>query len=222
MTGAVRFICYDWPGGRERGLRTGPDDAPLVAIAPALFEEANRTRTFTVQVMRRLAASGIASVLPDLPGTGESPVETCAATLAAWRIAFAAAAAGAVATLAIRGGALVTGGVALPSLHFAPATGAALVRDLARARRVADPRRDTDEADPVELAGNLLSRALLAELGAAVPPPADRIVALSAPGATGSVIAGRPLWRAAEPATDDAMAAALAARVAEWVRSLAG
>jgi hypothetical protein len=41
-------------------------------IVPALFDEGNRMRRLTVEVMRRLAASGIASVLPDLPGLQES------------------------------------------------------------------------------------------------------------------------------------------------------
>ena len=219
MPGAMRFIPYEWPGGHEQALRIGPDDAPLVAIAPALFEEANRTRAFTVQVMRRLAASGIATLLPDLPGTGESVVATSAATLAGWRTAFAAAAAGAMATLAIRGGALVTTGVALPALQFVPVPGSALVRDMERARRVAGHHAGIDDADPVELAGNLLSRTLIAELRIAEPPPADRIVAVSAPGAPGPAIAGRPLWRSSEPSGDDVMAAALAAEVEEWMSS---
>ena len=37
-------------------------------IVPALFEEANRLRRFTVEVMRRLDNAGVDSFLPDLPG----------------------------------------------------------------------------------------------------------------------------------------------------------
>ena len=48
-----------------------------VLILPALFDEANKLRRFTVQVMRKLDAAGVDSFLPDLPGCNESlqPVE---------------------------------------------------------------------------------------------------------------------------------------------------
>ncbi len=63
---------YDWPGGREAMLRFGPTNGPVMIVAPPLFEEANRTRAFVVTILRALAERGIASALPDLPGTGES------------------------------------------------------------------------------------------------------------------------------------------------------
>ena len=61
-------------------------------ILPALFDEANKLRHFTVEVMRRLDAAGIDSFLPDLPGCNESraPLET--QTLTGWREAAEAAA----------------------------------------------------------------------------------------------------------------------------------
>jgi hypothetical protein len=54
-------------------------------IVPALFDEGNRMRRLTVEVMRRLAASGIASVLPDLPGLQESTFPLERANLGLWR-----------------------------------------------------------------------------------------------------------------------------------------
>src|SRR3954469_12418228 len=72
---------YDWAGGREAMLRFGPDTGPVVIAAMPLFEEANRTRAFIVTILRALAAQGIASALPDLPGTGESLIETEHASL---------------------------------------------------------------------------------------------------------------------------------------------
>src|SRR6187551_1263766 len=67
---------YDWPGGREAMLRFGPATGPVVIAVMPLFEEANRTRAFMVALLRALAERGVASVLPDLPGTGESLIET--------------------------------------------------------------------------------------------------------------------------------------------------
>ena len=91
MTGDPRIDGYDWAGGREAMLRFGPDDGPVaVAILP-LFEEANRTRAFVVAILRALAARGIGSVLPDLPGQGESVVLLETVSLAQMKAAFAAA-----------------------------------------------------------------------------------------------------------------------------------
>ena len=72
---------------------SGPDTGPVAVVALPLFEEANRTRAFAVTICRALAKRGVASVLPDLPGQGESLVPTEAARLPDWRSAFAAAAA---------------------------------------------------------------------------------------------------------------------------------
>ncbi|MFD2782473.1 hypothetical protein ACFS32_16915 [Novosphingobium pokkalii] len=76
-----------------------------VLIVPPLFDEMNRARAMLVAVMRDLAAAGIASVLPDLPGCGESVQDFAAQSLNAWRAATAAAARhfGASHVLALRG-----------------------------------------------------------------------------------------------------------------------
>ena len=78
---APRIDHYDWPGGREAMLRFGPDTGPVVVAALPLFEEANRTRTFTVTLLRALADRGIASLLPDAPGQGDSLIPTADLTI---------------------------------------------------------------------------------------------------------------------------------------------
>jgi hypothetical protein len=213
---------YDWAGGREAMLRLGPDDGPVVIVALPLFEEANRTRAFAVTIMRALAERGVASILPDLPGTGESLVATEDATLVAWRQAFAAAATGAVASVAIRSGALIDTDAAVAGRwHLAPQSGAMLVRELDRIRQSGGG--DSDDA-MVEIAGNRLSRRLLDELQSATPS-ADRTrtvrLANDAQPADHKV-EGSPLWRRAEPDNDPALAALLADDIAAWVRTCVG
>lgn len=215
-------------------LRFGPSEGPVVVAAPALFEEANRTRAFLVRILRLLADQGVASVLPDLPGQGESLVRLEQLRLGDWQTAFASAAAWIgrpVLILAIRGGALTsTGAQAAPRYHFAPANGASLVRDLVRARQIAareaggrfDPAEVDRSGPPLLLAGNLLGRPLLTDLRAAEPPSASRVVRLSDdPHAADLKLPGRPLWRASEPDVDEPLAAALAADIAAWARACA-
>ncbi|MBM7406866.1 MULTISPECIES: hypothetical protein [Sphingomonas] len=132
---------YDWPGGTEAMLRFGPASGPVVVLALPPFEEANRTRTLMVSVLRQLADVGIGGVLPDLPGQDESLVATEDATLADWRAAFAAC----VATLpqprftaSIRAGALVDGEADVQARwSLSPQTGAELLRELNRTARSA-------------------------------------------------------------------------------------
>ena len=66
---------YDWAGGREAMLRFGPAGGPVVVAALPLFEEANRTRSFVVTILRLLAARGIAGALP--VGIDESASSWC-------------------------------------------------------------------------------------------------------------------------------------------------
>jgi len=81
---------YDWAGGCEAMIRFGSGTGPVVVLALPLWEEANRTRTFAVRLLRLLAERGIAGALPDLPGQGESAIDSEYAMLAGWRTAFAA------------------------------------------------------------------------------------------------------------------------------------
>lgn len=215
MTGP-RFDRYDWAGGRETMLRFGPDAGPLVVAVLPLFEEANRTRGFLVAMLRALAGSGIGSILPDLPGTGESVVETRDLRLPDLRQAFAAL----VGTLdvpvyavTIRSGALVDCDASLAGRwRLAPQSGDELLRDLNRIRAA------STMPDAEGYAGNSLSAALLADLRDAVPYDASRTVRLeSDPRPADARYAGAPLWRRSELGSDAALAQALAADVAGWI-----
>jgi exosortase A-associated hydrolase 2 len=53
----------------------GADPAPCVLIVPPFAEEMNKTRPMLSVVAQELAARGVASVLPDLYGTGDSAGE---------------------------------------------------------------------------------------------------------------------------------------------------
>ena len=132
---------YDWSGGTEAMLRFGPATGPVVVLALPPFEEANRTRTLMVSVLRRLADTGIAGALPDLPGQGESLIRTEDATLANWRAAFAACAAmlpGPRFAASVRGGALFDGEADVQARwSLSPQTGAELCRELHRTARSA-------------------------------------------------------------------------------------
>ncbi|TXC70844.1 hypothetical protein FSB78_07745 [Sphingomonas ginsenosidivorax] len=219
--------CASAPG-REAQLCLGPQSGPVVLIAPALFEEANRLRAFTVAVMRGLALRGIGSILPDLPGTNESLVATQDARLDDWRTAFAAAVPPRPTYgVAIRGGALLDGEADLVGrYHLSPPTGADVVRDLVRTRLAAvreggaafDPADIDPPGPPIVLAGNAVARDLLVALKTAEPSPAERVVRLDGDlRPADRVFAGRPLWRAAEPDTDPALAAAIAEDIADWI-----
>ena len=220
MTGP-RFDRYDWAGGRETMLRFGPDAGPRVVAVLPLFEEANRTRAFLVAMLRALAGRGIGSILPDLPGTGESLVDTRDLRLPDLRQAFAAL----VGTLdvpvyavTIRSGALIDCDAHLAGRwQLAPQSGGDLLRDLSRIR-AASTMPDEDG-----YAGNSLSEALLADLRDAVPYDASRTVRLeSDPRPADARYPGAPLWRRSEPGSDAALAEALAADVAGWIATCGG
>ncbi|MFV1920098.1 hypothetical protein VPH46_11815 [Sphingomonas sp. MJ1 (PH-R8)] len=259
---------YDWPGGTEAMLRFGPASGPVVVLALPPFEEANRTRTLMVSVLRRLADVGIGGVLPDLPGQGESLAATEDATLADWRTAFAAC----VATLpqprfaaSIRAGALVDGEADVQARwSLSPQTGAELLRELNRtarsagtpegagASREAQPtsghnripaqagiqgqaeQRLAEQRNPgllpaqehgdagaaIEIAGNRIGLRLLDALAGADIGTPDRIVRLESDArAAHRRLPYPPPWRRAEPEANPALAQALAADIADWVRT---
>ena len=221
---------YGWAGGREAMLRFGPATGPIVVLALPLFEEANRTRTFAVGMLRKLADRGIGSVLPDLPGQNESPVATEHAMLAGWRAAFAAAAAATgrpVHSVTMRGGSLVDHDADVASRwQLAPAKGEALIRELFRTAQAAgepveiDLHAWSDEGGPVSIAGNRISRPLLRDLNAAdcVRDGLVRVVRLDTdPAVADRKVEGAPLWRRSEPGDDAAVAAILADDIAGWI-----
>lgn len=213
----------------EHLLRIEPAGAPraTILIVPPLFEEANRTRRTLVLAMRALAERGLAAVLPDLPGQNESLVALEDVDLAGWQAALAEVAAGVngpVLIASVRGGALIDHRVeAAGWWRLAPVGGSSLLRTLLRARVSADREAgvassleslsETARTQPLLLAGNRLSPAMIAGLGGAEAQPVEplRSVTLGADG-----IAGTPLWLRAEPGEDAAMAEAIAEDIAAW------
>lgn len=218
---------YAWRGGREAMLRFGPENGPFVLVLPALFEEANRTRHFLVEVMRGLAATGVASILPDLPGTNDSPIATVDARLDDWKAAIASLPAP-IATVSVRGGALLD--QATPTaLHWrlSPDGGVRLLRDMLRATAIAAEAKLADleaaaRTRPTVLVGNLIHPELFVALEAAVPGETGTIRTVRMEGdasAADTYLPGAPLWRRAEPAHDPVLAEAVVADIAQWMTS---
>lgn len=224
MSAGPRIDTYRWAGGTEAVLRYGPDRGALVIAALPLFEEANRTRALAGAILRALADRGIAGLLPDLPGQGESLIETQDARLPAMRSAHAALVAAClprpVHALGIRSGALLDRDAPVISRwHLSPMTGGAVLSDLTRA---AGGLPDTD---PVELAGNRIAQTMIADLRDAIPADAAprRVVRLDTdPRSADLHVAGPPLWRRSEPANDPALAVRLADDIAQWIATCAG
>ena len=217
-----------WPcsapggNGEEVGLAAGPADATRrVLIVPALFEETNRTRRLLAQTMRAAAAQGVATVLPELPGCGESLAPLDRQSLASWRQAMAFAAEHFAAThlLAVRGGALVAP-ADLPGWRLAPTAGA--LRSLLRARTIAAREAGRSETAAellvagqergLELAGYKLGPTLIADLEQAALPDAPDQIEL-----TVGELGGEALWLRSEPGEDAHLALALAAHLADAV-----
>lgn len=225
------ILAYDWAGGTEAMLRFGPSAGPVVIAALPPFEEANRVRALGVTMLRDLADRGIAGVLPDLPGQGESLLPTEQASLDAWQGAFASAAAAIgdpVFSVSIRAGALIDSTAQVRARwRLAPQTGSAIIRDLVRTRqaaaRQAGERFDASDlappGPPVALAGNRIARELLRDLQAAEIAGSARVVRLDGdPQPADAHVGGAPLWRRAEPDNDPALAASLASDIEHWVR----
>ncbi|OCC23151.1 hypothetical protein MB02_13390 [Croceicoccus estronivorus] len=113
-----------------------------ILILPALFDEANKLRRHTVEVMRRLDGAGIDTFLPDLPGCNESLQPLEKQRLATWRDAARNAASHFKVShvLTIRGGAILTPPNVI-GWRYAPQSGSNILRSLLRARLVA--KRET-------------------------------------------------------------------------------
>ena len=213
----------------EHFLRIAPAGSPrgAILIVPPLFEEANRTRRTLVLTMRALAAQGFAAILPDLPGQNESLVPLVDVDLNRWQDAVAEIVAeigGPVIVASFRGGALIDHEAeAAAWWRLAPVSGASLLRTLMRSRVSADREAgltsslESLQAEaktaPLLLAGNRLSPAMIAQLGASEAQAVEplRSIGLGADG-----IVGTPLWLRAEPGEDAEMAEAIAADIAAW------
>lgn len=216
-----------WPaplpaGGtvEEMVLQRDHDRAHRLLVLPALFDEANKLRRFTAEVMRRLDHSGIDSFLPDLPGTNESPASLADQTLDSWRLAAEAAARHFRATqvLTIRGGALLAP-PGLPGWRFAPVGGDRQICAMLRARTIAAREAGREETlgdlqevgkrEGIELAGWRFGAPLFSDLATARTPDPAGLVDIEQ-----DDIGGSALWLRAEPGEDHVQADALAAFLA--------
>ncbi len=208
--GSVNELALAFDKGRDKRL----------LILPALFDEANRMRRFTVEVMRRLDSAGIDCFLPDLPGCNESLQDLAEITSVDWSDAMQAAAAhfGATHLLAIRGGGLIHPG-GLPGWHYGPVKGSSILRQMLRARFLSSREAGREEnqdgllkvglATGLELAGYQLSAGMLRDLQAIVVPNGACLTVIEQ-----EMIGSSPLWLRAEPDDDRAQTDALAAVIA--------
>lgn len=202
--------------------------AVRVLVCPAWFDEANKLRRFTVEVMRRLDRTGIDSFLPDLPGCNESLSNLVDQTVAGWSSQMDTAARELRAThvLAIRAGALIAP-VSLPGWHYAAQSGTKLLRAMLRARIIAAREGGISEKSEalgklgrrkgLDLGGWAIGARMFAELEQAEPAlaPGQSDIAQDALGGPG-------LWLRAEPDDDAAQADRLAAIIAETVGNTGG
>lgn len=222
----------------EACLRVAPDGGaggPTIMLVPPLFDEANRLRRTLVLMMRALADIGHASLMPDLPGQNDSLIPTEAVTLAQWRTALATHAEainGPYLVASWRGGTLIDDAARHPLgwWRMAPVAGASLLKTMFRTRIAGEKEagrsvtveqlRAAAGDRPIELAGNRLSAAMLAELEAATPADVARLRQVT-PGAGDGQVPGSALWLRAEPGEDGAMAAAMAADISAWAATCA-
>jgi len=86
------IAAWPCPGGEEYALAFDRNRPKRVLVLPAWFDEGNKLRHFTVEVMRRLDGAGVDSFLPDLPGCNESLAPLEQQTLQSWRAEAAEAA----------------------------------------------------------------------------------------------------------------------------------
>lgn len=210
--GIAQEYALAFDGGRRHRL----------LIVPALFEEANRLRRLTVEVMRRLDGAGIDSFLTDLPGCNESLEPLEAQTPGSWRAAVASAARHFRAThvLGMRGGALLLPD-SLPAWRYAPAKGASLLRQMIRARILASREAgiaetqegllETARASALELVGYRLSPEFISAFQALAPDETARDIPQDMVGSAG-------LWLRAEPGESREQADALAAILAIGIK----
>jgi hypothetical protein len=194
-------------------------------VVPALFDEHNRLRRLTVEVMRRLDGAGIDAFLPDLPGSNESLQALASQTIASWQAAIAATARHFAPThvLGVRGGALLVPD-GLPGWLYAPVKGATILRQLLRVRILAAREAGRSETQDglmaealehgVELAGFHLGAELVRGLQAQVPPQRSELSEI-----VQAMVGGAGLWLRAEPDEDRAQADALAAILAVGIKA---
>ncbi len=215
------IAAWPSPDGEEYAVAFDRGRECRVLVLPALFDEANKLRHFTVEVMRRLDDAGIDTFLPDLPGCNESRAGLETQTLLGWREAAEAASAhfGATHVLTIRGGALCAP-TETKAWRYAPATGSSILRAMLRARVIASKEAGIAETreslleqgrkSGLELAGYKLGAAMIRELEDAETSGGAAVADIAQ-----ADLGGAGLWLRAEPDHDPAQAEALARIVAE-------
>lgn len=194
--------------------------AVRILVLPAWFDEANKLRRFTVEVMRRLDGSGIDCFMPDLPGCNESLAPLDEQSITGWRAATIAASKELRAThvLSVRAGALIAP-TDLSGWRYAPQSGPKQLRAMIRARTIAAREQGTEESsdqllelgrkDGLDLAGWPIGPAMFHELETAEPEPSETQVDIAQ-----NTLGGPGLWLRAEPGENAAQADALAAIIA--------
>lgn len=211
-------------GGEELCIGFDRGRPVRVLVLPAWFDEANKLRRCTLELMRRLDNAGIDSLLPDMPGCNESLVPLSDQTLEGWRMAALAAAEALRAThvLAIRSGALLAP-EGFPGWHYAAQNGPKLLRGMLRARVLSSREGGITETSEglmdegrdrgLTLGGWTIGPALLRALESAEPAlaPGQSDIAQS-------LIGGPGLWLRAEPGEDPGQAERLAALIAESLK----
>jgi hypothetical protein len=214
------IAAWPAPDGEEYAVAFDRGRERRILVLPALFDEGNKLRHFTVEVMRRLDALGVDTILPDLLGCNESLAPLAEQTVHGWRQAAEAAARhfGATHALAIRGGALCAPGE-VPVWRYAPATGSSILRAMLRARVIASKEAGIDETREgllergreagLEIAGYQLGPEMIRELELAEPSGGAALANIAQ-----ADLGGAGLWLRAEPDHDPAQAEALAAIVA--------
>lgn len=209
------------PSDADLSLRYGENHLLQIILIEPLFEEANRCRRLLARVMRGLDAHGIGSMLPCLPGTGESLTAIDVVRLSDWHAALAAVVATVEPTVvaSLRGGALLDGGLSAKGWwRLSPETGARIVRDLRRTQQAGAG------GDSALYAGHPLCAAFLADLEAAAPTPIAPLRTARLENDAGEAdvrLVGSPLWRRAEPGDDAALAEAITADLAHWTKQCA-
>lgn len=218
----MKFVTYPCPlpGGAsasEQALVFDSGRTERLLVIPALFDEANRMRRFTVEVMRRLDGAGIDCFLPDLPGCNESLHDLALIEPEDWATAMHAAARHFEATrvLAVRGGGLILP-PGLGGWHYGPVKGANLLKTMLRARILAAREAGVEETMEalvargldlgLDLAGYTLSGEMIRQLQGLAPTPRPGLAVIDA-----DALDGSPLWLRAEPDEDARQADALAA-----------
>lgn len=221
----MKATAYPCGGGEEYALSFDAGRRLRLLIVPALFDEANRLRRLTVEVMRRLDRAGIDTFLIDLPGCNESLAPLESQSVEGWRDAVATAAGHFAIThvLGMRGGALLIS-TALPGWRYAPVNGANLLRQMLRARIVAAREAGTSESQEglvkaglaagLDLSGYRLGPDMVRGLQSAVPPIAPGLADIAQ-----DMVGGGGLWLRAEPSDDRAQADSLAAILAIGVKA---